>query len=454
MSRVSLLAAGCLAIVCQACGAEGIPPTNVILIISDDQGAADYGFMGHPHIRTPNLDKLASQSLVFEQGFVPMSLCCPSLASIITGLYPHQHGITSNDPPAVPGDSQGARGSSAENVARWNASLENIPTLPRILGKRGYLSFQTGKWWHGDYSRGGFTHGMTTGTRHGDLGLKIGREGLLPIAEFLDQAANQHKPFFVWYAPFMPHTPHTPPDRILEKYLATAPSLHVARYWAMCEWFDETCGELLGMLDSRDLAKNTLVLYVTDNGWIQSPDRAAFAPKNKTTPYDLGHRTPIMIRWPNRIAPNRVQHLAASIDLAPTILSSLGISKEPAMKGVNLLDAREVGERRVVVGECFTVRSQALNDPARNLLWRWITDGRWRMILPRTGEASANMQNIPSDRFLTPELIATLEAGRPLLFDLKTDPHEEKNLASNFPEKISELRRELDAVWQPTKVLP
>src|SRR5215203_1055813 len=74
---------------------------NIVFIISDDHAWTDYGFMGHPQVRTPNLDKLASQSLTFKRGYVPASLCCPSLASIITGQYPHQHKVTSNDPPGV-----------------------------------------------------------------------------------------------------------------------------------------------------------------------------------------------------------------------------------------------------------------------------------------------------------------------------------------------------------------
>jgi arylsulfatase A-like enzyme len=75
---------------------------NIIFIVSDDQGAGDYSFMGHPHIQTPHIDKLASQSLAFKRGFVPSSVCCPSLASIITGLYPHQHKVTANDWPRSP----------------------------------------------------------------------------------------------------------------------------------------------------------------------------------------------------------------------------------------------------------------------------------------------------------------------------------------------------------------
>src|SRR5207253_2459293 len=82
-------------------------PPNIVLIISDDQGWTDYSFMGHPHVRTPHLDRLAAQSLVFRRGYVPSSLCCPSLASVITGLYPHQHKITCNDPPEPQGIRRG-----------------------------------------------------------------------------------------------------------------------------------------------------------------------------------------------------------------------------------------------------------------------------------------------------------------------------------------------------------
>src|SRR4051794_34274924 len=78
-------------------------PPNVVMIIGDDQCWTDYGFMAHPHVQTPHLDKLARESLVFKRGYVPSSLCRASLATMITGLYPHQHKMTSNDPPIPKG---------------------------------------------------------------------------------------------------------------------------------------------------------------------------------------------------------------------------------------------------------------------------------------------------------------------------------------------------------------
>jgi arylsulfatase A-like enzyme len=428
---------------------------NIVFIISDDQGARDYGFMRHPHIQTPHIDKLASQSLTFRNGFVPSSVCCPSLASIITGLYPHQHKVTANDPPLPQagqlktGQPQGGRGSTREVNVRWEAMLDHLPTLPRLLAGKGYNSFQTGKWWQGHFSHGGFTHGMTQGSRHGDAGLKIGREGLQPIYDFIAEARQQRKPFFVWYAPMMPHTPHTPPDRLFQKYAAKTDSPHIARYWAMCEWFDETCGELLSYLDREKLDDNTIVIYVTDNGWIQSPSSGSFAPKNKTTPYDAGHRTPILVRWPLRVAPATSFSLASSIDIVPTVLAALELQSPQGLKGINLLDSKAVQSRQHVFGEDFTIRSQSLDDPVANILWRWITDGRWRLVVPRTFEAEGLLKTIPSDKYQIPELRATLEAAQPMLYDLHVDPNEENNIASKHPEIVANLRTKLDAHWTP-----
>src|SRR5205814_1924344 len=155
-------------------------------------------------------------SLVFRRGYVPSSLCCPSLASLITGRYPHQHKITCNDPPIPPGMSQAEFQRSAafrDGREAMCRHLDAVPTLPRLLAANGYLSLQTGKWWQGDYRRGGFTHGMTHGNRHGDDGLTIGRQTMQPIYDFIATARKEDQPFFVWYAPMMPHTPHTPPSR-------------------------------------------------------------------------------------------------------------------------------------------------------------------------------------------------------------------------------------------------
>src|SRR6185295_4106947 len=115
---------------------------NILLIISDDHAWTDYSFMHHPIVQTPAIDKLASQSLTFPRGYFPSSLCCPSLASIVTGLYPHQHKVTSNDPPKPAGMTQAKfQDSDAFKEGRevMAKHLEACPTIPRLLQEKGYF---------------------------------------------------------------------------------------------------------------------------------------------------------------------------------------------------------------------------------------------------------------------------------------------------------------------------
>lgn len=391
-------------------------PPNVVMIISDDQAWNDYGFMGHPVIQTPHLDRLAEQSATFTRGYVPSSLCRPSLATMATGLFPHQHMITGNDPP---------KGTDRNLMLKH---IKNAPSLPRILGEHGYMSLQTGKWWEGAPSLGGFTHAMTHGDttrggRHGDEGLKVGRQGLQPIADFLDE--TQGNPFFLWYAPFLPHTPHNPPERILKKYLSDDRPLPVAKYYAMCDWFDETCGDLLKMLDDRKLSDNTLVLYVTDNGWIQNPKSNGYAAKSKRSPYDGGLRTPIMVRWPGHAKPHRDDTTpVSSIDLVPTVLAACDIECPKELPGLNLLpvcEGQPIG-RKMLFGEIFEHDVADIDDPSQSLLYRWCYEEPWKLILP-AGKAQAELYNVVED------------------------PHETKDLAKQHPEVVKKLTAAIDQWW-------
>ena len=88
---------------------------------------------------------------------------------------------------------------------------------------------------------------------------RIGREGIKEIESFVDMSMKKEKPFFLWYAPFMPHTPHTPPERLLKKYKAHGLAVPVAKYYAMCEWFDETCGDVMKMLEDRKIRETPLL---------------------------------------------------------------------------------------------------------------------------------------------------------------------------------------------------
>ena len=143
---------------------------NIVFIISDDQGWNDYSFMGHPHIATPSLDRLAARSLTFARGYSPVPLCRPSLATITTGLYPHQHGVTGNDPALPDKDVNAMTATRDPKYARYyQAIVDNFrqrPNFVRDLVAQGYRALETGKWWEGDPVTASNTVGLSTAGRN------------------------------------------------------------------------------------------------------------------------------------------------------------------------------------------------------------------------------------------------------------------------------------------------
>ena len=438
------LAAGSISLVAQpvvVSAAENDHP-NVVVIISDDQAWTDYGFMGHDVIETPNLDRLARQSVRFRRGYVPTGLCRPSLMTLVTGHYAHRHGVTGNDP----SPKYAEKGSALYNQRRAQliSYIDRFETLPELLAQRGYLSHQSGKWWEGSYARGGFTHGMTRGFpepggRHGDRGLKIGREGMEPVTSFIDMAVAKEKPFFVWYAPFLPHTPHNPPERLLKKYQQQGRPNPIAKYYAMCEWFDQTCGQLIEHLESKGVRDNTLIVYVTDNGWIQNPHGRGYAPRSKQTPYEGGVRTPILFSWTGTLEPTEREDVISSIDIMPTILAAAGADVPDSLPGLNLMPAlahREPIERERIFGEGFAHDIADIDDPEDSLLYRWVIEGDWKLLLTYDGEVHRYKSTHPRAE------------RRPQLFHLKNDPHEKNNVAGEHPELVRRLARAIEH-WYP-----
>ncbi len=422
-----------------ACSAQERP--NIVLILSDDQGWTDYGFMGHKQIATPHLDRLAGESALFRRAYVPTALCRPSLMTLATGLYSHQHRTTGNNPAETDANARHARETGEDPRELIISHIDRLPTVPQLLAEAGYLSHQSGKWWEGSYERGGFTHGMTAGFpkprgRHGDAGLTIGREGMDPVFDFIDHAVAEEKPFFVWYAPFMPHTPHTPPARLLDKYKAMGLGEFVAKYYAMCEWFDETCGQLVDCLESKGLRDNTLIIYVCDNGWIQNKTANGYAAHSKRSPYEMGTRNPIFFSWPGVIEVADRPELCTSIDIPPTILAAAGIEVPSNWPGLNLLPKMKNGKRigrDTLFGESFAHDIADVHKPEDSLLYRWVIEGDWKLLLSYDGRPG-KMKYPPTET-------------APLLFDLKDDPHERNDLAGENPRLVRRLARKIERWW-------
>jgi len=401
---------------------------NIVFLLSDDQGWTDYGFMGHPHIETPHIDTLAKSGIVYQRGYVTAPLCRPSLASIVTGLYPHQTGIRGNDPLMPPNTNRSSakhKALSAKLRNRMTAPLVDQPSFVKILKRNGYATLQTGKWWEGDPRIHGFTDAMTHGDhlrggRHGDQGLEIGRGTMKPIYDFVDKATNDEQPFFIWYGVFLPHAPHNAPDRLFNKYKDVAPDEPTARYWANVEWLDEGCGQIVEYLKKKNLYENTIFVYTCDNGWVQDPANVNRSVRSKREPVEGGIRTPIFITHEGSIEPlNDSETLASNIDIAPTILRACGIDPPIEMVGLDLQNPAALKERNRVLVDVYQHDSDLdqLDDIDSGLKARVVIDG-WDKLT------------------VTPE-------GKQL-FDLKTDPDDRKDLSTERKDRVAELSQVIE----------
>lgn len=436
---------------------------NIVYIISDDQTWSDYGFMGNESVSTPNLDRLASQSARFPNAYLTTSVCRPSLVTLMTGLYPHQHLVHFNHGP--PGNAGFNRIATAKEYVETRSAefelIQRVPTLPRLLAEAGYRCLQTGKFWEGHWRNGGFTEGMTTFTAppasqtygggrklpggetvahgNGDHGLAIGRETMEPIETFIRDCEASKTPWLVWYAPFLPHQPHDSPERfygIAKARPGVEP--HELPYYAAIAQFDETVGRLVNFVEKNSDMKNTVFVFVADNGWSPStkrekarPEEFAHTKTSKRAPFDEGVRSPILIRWDGRVEPSTHSGLVSSIDIVPTLLKAAGLpeSSRQGMPGVDLLGKPDPG--RAVFGEIYPGDASTLGHPERDIAYRWVRKGDYKLIVPH-GEK-------PWEAFL----------DREALFDVVKDPGERENLIAvpSFRETARELRQALQSWW-------
>ncbi len=391
---------------------------NVVFILSDDQAWSDYSFMGHPHIKTPHLDQLASEGLLYDRGYDTASMCRPSLASIVTGLYPHQTAIRGNH--SIPAKDiahfKNLSKKEARNLTRqyshlMTASLNHAPSMVKQLKANGYATFKAGKWWEGDPLDHGF---------EGSYSNQIGRKTLKPIYDFVSEAQEKKRFFFIWYGVFLPHTPHNAPDRLYQKYKDLAPNESTARYWANIAWLDETCGQLVKHLKEKGLYDNTLFVYASDNGWLPDPKEVGGYIRSKKEPYEAGVRTPIFVTHKNSITPRREKEtLASTIDIAPTILKACGIEPDKAMSGLDLRKPELLSKRGRVFVDIYDrdINIEAVGDLHSDILSRVVVKGWHKLIALREGNE---------------------------LYHLKNDPHDSQDISAQFPEKVKELSTLID----------
>ncbi len=421
---------------------------NIVLLISDDQDYEHLGFMGNGFVHTPALDELARAGTVFTTAHLPMSRCHPTLASFLSGRYPHQSGIYYNY-----GD---------KKLAPKNS-------LPNLLKQAGYATYVEGKYWEGDPRAMGFTHGR------GKTARKFVRETQRDLFRFIDNHAGK-QPLFIWWAPMLPHTPHNPPARYRKLYreeempippymkgredaIPDHPDPSRRRRkgfrhremtsYAMEAWLDDGVGQLVDKLKSVGQHDNTLYVFVIDNGWCNGL-------VSKGSPFEKGVRTPIFFSWPKKIEKNqRFDDLVSTLDLFPTILDYAGVSVPRDVPGWSLrprIEGKPARQREMLFGAIYPAfATKGDQRPERDVYALYCRDRRWKYIL--------YLQDVVAERngsyFRIQSILTdypTRAAGDEDLYDLQADPYELNDLADEESQqaRLAEMRQRVLKWWDAT----
>jgi arylsulfatase A len=414
------------------CGADAPAPVapNIVLLVGDDHGYRDFGFMGSQLVQTPNLDALAREGTVFPNAYVTASICGPSLRSLVTGLHPYQWNLRKQR-------------LARDGVARGGlAEIQDYVTLPRLLADAGYASYQAGKFFGGSYDLAGFSEGMNgpeDELRFGGAGKQLGRAvSMAPVNDFLDRQSDG--PFFLWFAPMLPHHPFDAGPEHSAPYRDRGLSGPAAKYYANVTRFDALVGELVAALEARGLREQTLIVYLADNGWDQGPQEVPAGAltggwdrdgeKGKYSMHELGFRTPVVLNWPGQVPSGALNEgLVSAVDLFPTFLDYAGAAPRPERPGTSLrpaVEGRAAWEREAVVGSMIHVRDSELRT------------------LPPEGRRYLEPEPAYFVRDRDWHYIYYEAWGAEQLFDVRRDPDEKHDLAPQNPDLSARYRTRIE----------
>ncbi len=396
---------------------------NFVVIVADDQGWNDAGCYGHPHIRTPNIDRLAAEGLRFTQAFLTCSSCSPTRCSIMTGRYPHSTGAKELHQP-LPADQIVFAG---------------------LLKQGGYYTASAGKWHLGNAAKVNF-----------DTIVGGGPSGCERWVQTL-QNRPKDKPFFMWLASMDPHRgyqpgtlaePHKPEDAVVPPFLpdVAATRKDLGMYYDEITRMDGYIGQVLDELDRQGIAENTFVLFLSDNG-------RPF-PRCKTTVYDSGIKTPFVVRWPGRVPVGKTcDSLVSVIDIAPTLVELAGLNSPPTFQGKSfrpLLRDTQATTREYIFAEHNWHDYQAHERAVRSQQYLYIRNAF--VDLPGTPPADAvrsitfqAMCKLRDQGKLPPEQMGCFVTPRATeeLYDVRADPYQLRNLAGDakYATALAEMRQ-------------
>ncbi len=418
---------------------------NILLINIDDMGWRDVGFMGSEFYETPHIDKLASEGMVFMQGYSSAANCAPSRASMMSGMYTPRHGIF------TVGNSD--RGASRDRrlVPTVNTVTihDTIITLTHVLKANGYRTCHAGKWhlsndpleYGFDVNIGGSHAGHPRSYyspyKNVDLEAPDG-EYLTDLImektlEFVEKESDQ--PFFLNYSPYAVHTPIHRIDSLMYKFEDKEPwkGQQNAAYATMVNNLDRNIGNLINSLKKNGLYENTFIVFTSDNGGLYRITRQKPLRAGKGSYYEGGIRVPLFFVWEGKIAPGTTNNETPviNIDFYPTLLEVAGIDppEDKLLDGMNILpvlrNEKQFPERTLFWH--FPIYLQNGNKETRDTLFRTrpgtvIRHGKWK-------------------------LHQYFEDGDMELYNLDTDIGEQNNLAGSNPDKVQELL-EILIEWQ------
>jgi len=486
-----------------------LTPPNIVFILADDLGYGDLGCFGNPIVRTPHLDRLANEGVALTQHYAASPLCAPSRAGLLTGRYNHRTGAV--DVPSNRGldridtreqtfaDAFGACGYATGMVGKWHNGLHDLRFHPNA---RGFSEF-TG------FLNGGMDYYRWVLDRNGRSEPADGRY-LTDV--FTDEAVafvqrHRREPFLLYVAYNAPHDPLQAPDALVRRYRESGDALtdEVCTLYAMIEQMDAGIGRILDALAKNGLADNTIVLFTSDNGPYLNGARQRYNGPFRGAKGDAlegGIRVPGIVRWPDGLPAGTQSHFMTHFcDWFPTLLSlagqercrgeagqvarptaggneaSSGVGRaiSPAIPqdrmGLLPLDGYDMscrlrGEAGDVPDIRFWQRNRYEPVPRCNGAMR---DGPWKLVWPMQpgGDDKEPDDTVPYRTGLTTghrimPIDATLpsrsvEPGTvPQLFNVETDPFEERNIASEHPERVATMTgawdrwfEEMKAEWWP-----
>lgn len=434
---------------------------NLVLIIADDMAWDDCGIYGNPNLPTPNIDRLGYEGMRFDRAFLTISSCSPSRASIITGLYPHS--------------------TDAEQL-HWELPADKI-TFVEKLKDAGYWTASAGKWHLGPHMKERFDL-----VKEADIsGFQLPTGKAAQAGKFIQKGVGdiksgctdwvptlrerpKDKPFFLWLAAIDPHRgfdeniiekPTRPKDVLVPPYFPDTEEVRkdLALYYDEIIRLDRFVGDVMDELKAQKVDENTLVLFISDNG-------RPF-PRDKTTLFDSGIRTPWLLRWPKEVKAGTVNgELVSSVDIAPTFLELAGIRSAKFLAGTSFLPLLENKKRTIrpyIYAEKnwhdLEDRSRAVRSKRYKYIRNFYND------LPLTPPADAlrsptyrTMQKLRDEGSLNPAQMVCFAKPRAVeeLYDLSKDPFELKNLATepDYAQTLKRLRHGLEKWQAKTKDFP